>query len=60
VNNQGERKAVVYCRVSTRNQKEEGSSLESQADACVKHAESLGYTIGRVTKEVYSGAELLG
>jgi site-specific DNA recombinase len=50
--------AVVYCRVSTKNQEEEGTSLESQAEACIKHAESLGYTVGRVTKEVFTGAEL--
>ena len=37
--------ALVYCRVSTINQKEEGTSLLSQA-------------AGRVTQEVYSGAEL--
>jgi site-specific DNA recombinase len=50
--------ALVYCRVSTGKQKEEGTSLDSQADACVLHVETLGYTVGRVTKEVYSGAEL--
>ncbi|MEJ7615833.1 MAG: recombinase family protein [Pyrinomonadaceae bacterium] len=50
--------ALVYCRVSTRHQEEEGSSLESQAEACIQHAKSLGYAVGRVTKEAYSGAEL--
>src|SRR5687768_5172800 len=50
--------AVVYCRVSTKGQEEDGTSLDSQADACVKHAEALGYTVGRVTREVYTGAEL--
>jgi site-specific DNA recombinase len=54
----GKKTALVYCRVSTKNQETEGTSLESQADACIKHAESLGYAVGRVTKEVYSGAEL--
>lgn len=49
--------ALVYCRVSTRNQ-EDNYSLDTQADACVNHAESLGYTVARVTKEIYSGAEL--
>jgi site-specific DNA recombinase len=51
-------KALVYCRVSTRNQEQEVTSLESQEAACVKHAESLGYEVGRLTREVYSGAEL--
>ena len=49
--------ALVYCRVSTRGQ-EDGTSLHTQAEACIKHAESLGYIVGRVTKEVFSGAEL--
>jgi len=50
--------ALIYCRVSTRNQEQEGTSLESQADVCIRHAEALGYMVGRVTQEVYSGAEL--
>lgn len=44
--------------MSTKGQEDEGTSLESQAAAGVKHAESLGYTIGRITKEVYTGTEL--
>ncbi len=54
----GCKSALVYCRVSTQKQEEEGTSLDSQAAACIAHAEKLGYQIGRVTKEVYSGAEL--
>lgn len=50
--------ALVYCRVSTRKQEDEGTSLDSQEAACVKHATELGYAIGHVTREVYSGAEL--
>lgn len=50
--------AIVYCRVSTINQAEEGTSLDSQQAACVAHAGSLGYSVGRITQEVYSGAEL--
>lgn len=49
--------ALVYCRVSTKGQ-EEGTSLESQEAACVAHAQTLGFTIGRITRETYSGAEL--
>lgn len=52
------KQALVYCRVSTKGQEEDGTSLESQEAACVRHAESLGYVVGRVTREVYSGAEL--
>jgi site-specific DNA recombinase len=51
-------KALVYCRVSTQKQEDEGTSLDSQASACVEYAEKLGYNVARVTKEVYSGAEL--
>jgi site-specific DNA recombinase len=50
--------ALVYCRVSTKEQEEGGTSLDSQESAGRAHAESLGYTVGRVTREVYSGAEL--
>src|SRR5437868_5779200 len=54
----GYKAALVYCRVSTQKQEDEGTSLDSQAAACVAHAEKLGYRVARVTKEVYSGAEL--
>jgi site-specific DNA recombinase len=54
----GSKVALVYCRVSTQKQEEEGTSLESQAAACIAHAEKLGYRVGRVTKEAYSAAEL--
>lgn len=50
--------ALVYCRVSTSKQEEKGTSLDSQAAACVARANELGYTVAHVTKETYSGAEL--
>jgi site-specific DNA recombinase len=50
--------ALIYCRVSTKGQEEEGTSLDSQESACVQHVESLGYSVGRVTREVYTGSEL--
>ncbi|HJQ32936.1 MAG TPA: recombinase family protein [Pyrinomonadaceae bacterium] len=56
--NNGAKNALIYCRVSTQKQGEEGTSLDSQADACSQYAGKLGYRVGRVTKEVYSGAEL--
>lgn len=49
--------ALVYCRVST-GRLAEGTSLESQRDACVAHAMHLGYTVDRVCEEVFTGAEL--
>ncbi|HYX71750.1 MAG TPA: recombinase family protein, partial [Nitrososphaera sp.] len=54
----GQRSALIYCRVSTVKQEEEGTSLDSQAAACIEHAEKLGYFVARITKEVFSGAEL--
>ncbi|HVF56596.1 MAG TPA: recombinase family protein [Pyrinomonadaceae bacterium] len=50
--------ALIYCRVSTQKQEDEGTSLDSQTSACVAHAEKLGFNVARITKEVYSGAEL--
>lgn len=51
--------ALIYCRVSTK-RLSEGTSLDSQRDACVALAESLGYRVARVTEEVRSGADLFG
>jgi len=52
--------AVLYCRVSTRRQVEEGTSLESQRDACLKHAEEKGYSVPEeyVLLEDVSGDDL--
>jgi site-specific DNA recombinase len=55
---QGKGAAIIYCRVSTKGQEDDGTSLDSQEQACRRHAEQLGYTVGRVTREVYTGAEL--
>lgn len=52
------KKAIVYARVST-NSQEDGTSLKSQADACRKHAEELGYTVVDAIEETFSGAYLL-
>lgn len=50
--------ASIYCRVSTAGQEEHGTSLDSQEREGVAHAAALGYTVGRITREVYTGAEL--
>ena len=49
--------AGVYCRVSTENQEREGSSLDSQKEACLKKASELGYSVNEdyILNEVYSG-----
>lgn len=53
-----QRKALIYCRVSRKAQEEEGTSLESQEQRCIEFAVAHGYNVCRITKEVYSGAEL--
>jgi site-specific DNA recombinase len=55
-----QRRAAIYCRVSTAKQEDEGTSLESQEHACRAHAEALGYQLGPVFREVHSGADLFG
>jgi predicted site-specific integrase-resolvase len=50
--------ALIYCRVSTKQQELEGTSLDSQEERCRQKAQELGYEVGRVTREVYTGAEL--
>lgn len=50
--------ALIYCRVSTNKQEEKGTSLDSQSDACTLHAEKLGFKVGRIIKESFTGAEL--
>lgn len=53
----GQKRAVIYARVSTEKQ-ENNTSLDSQVSACVKHAESLGYSIGEIVRETHTGGEL--
>lgn len=55
---QGHKFALIYCRVSTAKQQAQGNSLESQARACVALAESLGYKVGEIIKEIFSGSVL--
>ncbi len=52
------RQAIIYCRVSSPRQEEEGTSLDSQEDACRAYAADHGYAVGRVTREIYPGNEL--
>lgn len=49
-------RAIIYCRVSTRAQQDEGTSLDSQAEACTAFAVERGLTAIRTLSEVYSGA----
>ncbi|MBE9513396.1 MAG: recombinase family protein [Chloroflexi bacterium] len=52
-------KTAIYCRISTRDQKE-GTSLDSQLDACKKLAQEKGYEVENeyTIQEVYSGLTL--
>ncbi|MCK9525680.1 MAG: recombinase family protein [Limnochordia bacterium] len=52
-------KAAIYCRVSTERQAEEGTSLESQKQLCLKYARQHGYDAGdRIFIETFTGAKL--
>jgi len=53
-------KAAIYCRVSTAGQAENGTSLDSQRDACLKLATEQGYTVPPeyVLLEDWTGADL--
>lgn len=42
---QAAKAALIYCRVSTKGQEEDGTSLDSQEAACMRHAEALGITL---------------
>lgn len=50
--------AGVYCRVSTDNQEREGTSLQTQLEACLKHCQTKGYTVSYSFSEAYSGLTL--
>ena len=50
--------AAIYCRVSTKGQKDEGSSLESQREACLKLASERGYDVPHIFEEDWTGATL--
>ena len=50
--------AAIYCRVSTDDQDKEGTSLQTQLQACLKHCHDKGYQVGRKFCETYSGLAL--
>ena len=53
-------KAAIYCRVSTEDQEREGSSLQSQLEACEKIAQERDYEVPLelIVLETYSGLSL--
>lgn len=52
--------AAIYCRVSTEGQEKEGTSLQTQRDACLNKARELGYVVPEhlIFTEVFSGLTL--
>ena len=54
------KKATIYCRVSTEDQKREGTSLDTQLSACLKFAEKKGYQVlpEFIFREARSGLSL--
>jgi site-specific DNA recombinase len=53
-------RAAIYCRVSTEDQEKEGTSLDSQREACLAKAREPGYEVADdfVLSETYSGLTL--
>ncbi len=51
-------KTAIYCRVSTDDQEKEGTSLQTQLDACLKYCQEKGYQVARKFSETYSGLTL--
>ena len=51
------KKAILYCRVSSERQKNEGHGLESQEHRCKEYAKSKGYEVlnTRIFKDSFSG-----
>jgi site-specific DNA recombinase len=53
----GQRKAVIYCRVSTKEQVEEGNSLATQERLCREYADKFGYKIAATFIEMGESAK---
>ncbi len=51
-------KAAIYCRVSTDDQDKEGTSLQTQLEACLKYCQEKGYHVAHKFTETYSGLTL--
>ena len=47
-------KASIYCRVSTEGQEQDGTSLQTQMEACRNYCQSRGYEVGYELSEAWS------
>ena len=51
-------KAAIYCRVSTEGQEQDGTSLQTQLEACLKYCQAKGYEVAYKLSEAWSGLSL--
>jgi site-specific DNA recombinase len=51
-------KAAIDCRVSTEDQEREGTSLQTQFEACLKYCQDKGYDVAHRFSEAYLGLTL--
>jgi len=51
-------KAALYCRVSTEDQEREGTSLQTQLEACLDYCQQKGYAVVHQLSEAHSGLTL--
>ena len=52
-------KAAIYCRVSTEGQEQDGTSLQTQLEACQKYCQARNYEVVSELSEAWSGLELI-
>jgi len=50
--------AAIYCRVSTEDQEREGTSLQTQLEACLKYCQNKEYQVAYRFSEAFSGLTL--
>jgi len=50
--------AAIYCRVSTEGQEQDGTSLQTQLEACLKYCQRKGYEVACKFSEAWSGLSL--
>ncbi|MCX6658789.1 MAG: recombinase family protein, partial [Candidatus Bathyarchaeota archaeon] len=51
-------KSAIYCRVSTEGQEQDGTSLQTQLEACRKYCQARQYEVGHEISEAWSGLSL--